>query len=50
VLGALHQQMPGRWPLVAALSPGELAARLSRCGLLAPSWPPGEINTSSPVT
>ncbi len=32
VLGALHQQMPGRWPL---------AARLSRCGLLAPSWPPG---------
>jgi len=50
VLGALHQQMPGRWPLVAALSPGQLAARLSRCGLLAPSWPPGEINTSSPVT
>src|ERR1035441_9249876 len=35
VLGALHQQMPGRWPLVAGLSPGELAARLSRCGLLA---------------
>ena len=25
-------------------------ARLSRCGLLAPSWPPGMINTSSPVT
>ena len=35
VLGALHQQMPGRWPLVAGLSPGQLAARLSRCGLLA---------------
>jgi hypothetical protein len=50
VLGALHQQMPGRWPLVAGLSPGQLAARLSRCGLLAPSWPPGVINTSSPVT
>ena len=50
VLGALHQQMPGRWPLVAALSPGQLAARLSRCGLLAPCWPPGEVNTSSPVT
>jgi hypothetical protein len=50
VLGALHQQMPGRWPVVAALSPGQLAARLSRCGLLAPSWPPGEVNTSSPVT
>src|SRR5271165_6282524 len=50
VLGALHQQMPGRWPLVAGLSPGQLAARLSRCGLLAPCWPPGMINTSSPVT
>ena len=50
VLGALHQQMPGRWPVVAGLSPGQLAARLSRCGLLAPSWPPGVINTSSPVT
>ena len=50
VLGALHQQMPGRWPVVAGLSPGQLAARLSRCGLLAPSWPPGEVNTSSPVT
>ena len=50
VLGALHQQMPGRWPLVAGLSPGQLAARLSRCGLLAPSWPPGMVNTSSPVT
>ena len=50
VLGALHQQMPGRWPLVAGLSPGQLAARLSRCGLLAPSWPPGAVNTSSPVT
>jgi hypothetical protein len=50
VLGALHQQMPGRWPLVATLSPGQLAARLSRCGLLEPSWPPGVINTSSPVT
>src|SRR5260370_707162 len=50
VLGALHQQMPGRWPLVAGLTPGQLAARLSRCGLLAPPWPPGEINTSSPVT
>jgi hypothetical protein len=50
VLGALHQQMPGRWPLVAGLSPGQLAARLSRCGLLAPCWPPGVINTSSPVT
>ena len=42
VLGALHQQMPGRWPVVAGLSPGQLAARLSRCGLLAPSWPPGD--------
>jgi hypothetical protein len=50
VLGALHQQMPGRWPVVAGLSPGQLAARLSRCGLLAPCWPPGMINTSSPVT
>src|ERR1039458_51083 len=50
VLGALHQQMPGRWPVVAGLSPAQLAARLSRCGLLAPSWPPGMINTSSPVT
>src|ERR1700726_1231929 len=50
VLGGLHQQMPGRWPVVAGLSPGQLAARLSRCGLLAPSWPPGMINTSSPVT
>jgi hypothetical protein len=50
VLGALHQQMPARWPLVAALPPGQLAARLSRCGLLAPSWPPGAVNTSSPVT
>src|ERR1039457_3558505 len=50
VLGALHQQMPGRWPLVAGLSPGQLAARLTRCGLLAPSWPPGAVNTSSPVT
>ena len=50
VLGALHQQMPGRWPLVAGLSPGQLAARLSRCGLLASCWPPGVINTSSPVT
>jgi Homeodomain-like domain-containing protein len=50
VLGALHQQMPGRWPLVAALTPGQLAARLSRCGLLAPPWPPGAVNTSSPVT
>jgi hypothetical protein len=50
VLGALHQQMPGRWPVVAGLSPGQLAGRLSRCGLLAPSWPPGVINTSSPVT
>ena len=50
VLGALHQQMPGRWPVVAGLSPGQLVARLSRCGLLAPSWPPGMINTSSPVT
>jgi hypothetical protein len=50
VLGALHQQMPGRWPVVAGLSPGQLAARLSRCGLLAPSWPPGAVNTSSPVT
>ena len=49
VLGALHQQMPGRWPLVAALSPAQLAARLSRCGLLA-RWPPGAVNTSSPVT
>src|SRR6266851_399156 len=37
-------------PVVAGLSPGQLAARLSRCGLLAPSWPPGAVNTSSPVT
>jgi len=35
---------------VAGLSPGQLAARLSRCGLLAPCWPSGEVNTSSPVT
>jgi hypothetical protein len=50
VLGELHAQMPARWPLVASLSPWQLAARLSRGGLLAPAWPPGAINASSPVT
>jgi hypothetical protein len=50
VLAALHQQMPARWPLVAGLSPWQLAARLSRGALLAPSWPPPMINASSPVT
>jgi hypothetical protein len=50
VLAELHRQMPARWPLVAALSPWQLAARLSRSGLLAPAWPPGTINASSPVT
>jgi hypothetical protein len=50
VLAGLHAQMPARWPLVAALSPWQLAARLSRCGLLAPAWPPPVINASSPVT
>ncbi len=50
VLAALHRQMPGRWPLVAGLSPWQLAARLSRGGLLSPAWPPGAINASSPVT
>ena len=34
VLAALHRQMPGRWPVVASLSPWQLAARLSRGGLL----------------
>ncbi|HUK67353.1 MAG TPA: hypothetical protein VLW50_01130 [Streptosporangiaceae bacterium] len=50
VLGELHRQMPARWPLVTGLSPWQLAARLSRSGLLSPSWPPGAINASSPVT
>jgi len=50
VLGELHAQMPARWPLVASLSPWQLAARLSRGGLLSPAWPPGAINASSPVT
>jgi len=50
VLGELHAQMPSRWPLVASLSPWQLAARLSRGGLLSPAWPPGAINASSPVT
>jgi len=50
VLAALHRQMPARWPLVATLSPWQLAARLSRGGLLAPAWPPPMINASSPVT
>ena len=50
VLAGLHAQMPARWPLVATLSPWQLAARLSRSGLLSPAWPPGAINTSSPVT
>ncbi len=50
VLGELHRQMPARWPLVATLSPWQLAARLSRSGLLAPAWPPPVINASSPVT
>ncbi len=30
VLGELRRQMPARWPLVASLSPWQLAARLSR--------------------
>ena len=50
VLAALHRQMPERWLLVASLSPWQLAARLSRAGLLAPAWPPPMINASSPVT
>ncbi len=50
VLAALRRQMPGRWPVVASLSPWQLAARLSRGGLLSPAWPPGAINASSPVT
>jgi hypothetical protein len=50
VLAALHAQMPARWPLVASLSPWQLASRLSRSGLLSPAWPPGAINASSPVT
>jgi hypothetical protein len=50
VLSELHAQMPSRWPLVASLSPWQLAARLSRGGLLSPAWPPGAINASSPVT
>ena len=50
VLGELHAQMPSRWPLVASLSPWQLAVRLSRGGLLSPAWPPGAINASSPVT
>jgi hypothetical protein len=50
VLAALHAQMPARWPLVATLSPWQLAARLSRGGLLAPAWLPPMINASSPVT
>jgi hypothetical protein len=50
VLAALHRQMPARWPLVATLSPWQLAARLSRGALLAPAWPPPMINASSPVT
>jgi hypothetical protein len=50
VLAALHAQMPVRWPVVASLSPWQLAARLSGGGLLSPAWPPGAINASSPVT
>ena len=50
VLAALRRQMPGRRPVVASLSPWQLAARLSRGGLLSPAWPPGAINASSPVT
>lgn len=50
VLAALHRQMPARWPLAASLSPWQLAARLSRSGLLSPAWPPEMINASSPVT
>lgn len=50
VLAGLHAQMPARWPLVAGLSPWQLAARLSRAGLLAPAWPPPVINASAPVT
>ena len=50
VLGELHRQLPERWPLVAGLPPWQLAARLSRGGLLSPAWPPGAVNASSPVT
>ncbi|MGH3276012.1 MAG: helix-turn-helix domain-containing protein, partial [Streptosporangiaceae bacterium] len=50
VLAGLYAQLPARWPLVAALSPWQLASRLSRAGLLALAWPPGAINASAPVT
>src|SRR5258708_30191725 len=38
-LGAPHQQKPGPWALVGALSPGGLAGRPSPCGPLAPPRP-----------
>jgi len=49
-LSALREQLPARWPVVATLTPWQLIARLSRCALLAPDWPPETINTSAPVT
>jgi hypothetical protein len=49
-LAALREQLPARWPVVDGLTPWQLVARLSRCALLAPDWPPETINTSSPVT
>jgi hypothetical protein len=50
VLGALCEQLPSRWPVVSGLTPWQLVARLSRCALLAPHWPPETINMSAPVT
>jgi hypothetical protein len=50
VLAALREQLPVRWPVVAALTAWQLVARLSRCALLAPRWPPETINTSALVT
>jgi hypothetical protein len=50
VLAALREQLPVRWPVVATLTAWQLVARLSRCALLAPGWPPETINTSAPVT
>jgi hypothetical protein len=50
VLAALREQLPVRWPVVATLTAWQLVARLSRCALLAPRWPPETINTSAPVT
>ena len=50
VLAALREQLPLRWPVVATLTAWQLVARLSRCALLAPRWPPETINMSAPVT